>query len=409
MAADDGSRRSSIFSAEGTLAHSLSEACLHTGIDPSAFLGETRTADGFSFTVDEDMVENVRAFVDHVRGLQTMGYVVMLETRVDPTNQWGGLTPLSVYLFGTADVLAYNTRTKSLRVVDLKFGRGVVVEPEGNTQGLYYGAGAMSETVLKALCKLNGVAFGGVDTVTITIIQPRAYHPKGPVRAHTYTAAEVRTWAREVLYPGVIKALSDNGQTLFAGSHCRFCPLSAVCVTLADMSLNTAKAAFLAAPAVNLPASAPPHALLPQITLSDDALGDLLNKIEIIGPWIKSVEALAQQRLDAGQTVPGWKLVPTRPTRKWAEEDQEALIAALDADLTKEGLDVATILTTKILTPAQAEKKLGKRAFDLIVSPHVVKVSSGKNLAPELDPRSAVARQSARDAFGITGGASTTP
>ena len=404
IALDDGKRRSSIFAAEGTLAHSLSEACLHSGVDPVSFLGDTRHADGYTFTVDEDMVEHVREFVDHVRGLELMGYAVMLETRVNPTHHWDGLPPLNVDMFGTADVIGYNPATKSLRVVDLKFGRGVVVEPKGNTQGLYYSAGAMDPIVLSELCRTNGVTYGGVNTLTITIIQPRAYHPAGPVRSFTYDAADVREWAREVLYPGVDKALSDNGQTLCAGKHCRFCPAASVCEALKNMALDTAKAAFLAAPATNLPASAPPSAIMPQITLSDEALGDLLNKIEIIGPWMDAVKQMALDRLTEGKSVDGWKLVPKRPVRKWADEDQAAMIATLDAALSGCGTDQIT--DVKLLTPAQVEKKLGKKVYEALVAPHVVKVSSGKNLAPELDPRSAASRQTAREAFGITGGTS---
>jgi hypothetical protein len=397
LAADDGKRRSSIFAAEGTLAHSMSEACLHSNVDAVSFVGDKRTADGFEFTVDEDMAEGVQTYVDYVRGLQVMGYEVRLEVRVNPAGLWDGLAPLNTDLFGTSDVVAYNPTTKDLRIVDLKFGRGIAVEVENNSQLLYYAAGAMA------------AAGANAKSVTATIIQPRAHHPKGPIRSHTYTGEEVRKWARTTLYNGVDRALSDNGKTLCAGSHCRFCPVAASCKTLADLSFETARAAYLAAPADNLPASAPTHAGLPQITLSPEALGDLLNKIEIIGPWIDAVKAMAKERLETtGAGVEGWKLVPTRPARKWADTDEDAQTAALQADLARAGEDPSKIVTTKLRTPAQVEKSLGKAAYAAHVAPHVVKLSGGVTLAPELDPRSAEARRSAQEAFGLIGGASTT-
>lgn len=393
-AANGHVRRSSVFSAEGTLAHALSEACLHSGVDPSSFLGETRQADGFAFVVDEEMVDGVRTYVDYVRGLKVMGYDVQLEVRVNPSGLWDGLPPQDVELFGTSDVIAYNPKTFDLRVVDLKFGKGVSVEAKDNSQFLYYGGGALADLRSKGL---------RVDTVTLTVIQPRAYHPAGPIRWHTLPAADVIEWARTTLYDGVARALSDNGQTLFAGKHCRFCPVAPHCKTAKDLAFDTAKSAFLAAAPTNLPASAPAHAVLPQVTLTDDALGEILDKIEVIGPWIDSVKRLALERLEAGTPVPGWKLVPKRPMRRYADDDEDKVMA----DMAAAGVDVDAISARTLLSPAQAEKKLGKRRYEAEVAPFVVKVSSGVTLAPEVDPRSVAARQTAQQAFGLLSGPST--
>lgn len=171
--------------------------------------------------------------------------------------------------------------------------------------------------------------------------------------------------------------------------------------------MATARAAFLAAPATNLPASAPAHAALPQVSISDEALGDLLNRIEIIGPWIESVKRLAQERLEANVPVPGWKLVPKRATRKWADADEGAdavLTAMLQAGVPPSV--VQAVEKVDVLSPAQAEKKLGKRVYEDHVAPHVVKVSSGLTLAPEIDPRSVAARRTAQEAFGLPAGPS---
>lgn len=393
-------RRSSVYSAEGTLAHSLAEACLHTGIEPSEFVGEERKADGFTFEVDEEMADAVKVYVDYVRGLKVMGYSVMLEVRVSPSGLWEMLPALDVDLFGTSDVVAFNPSTRDLRIVDLKFGKGVAVEAKDNTQLLYYAAGALAY-----LRTLGSWA----DTVTATIIQPRAHHPAGPIRWHDYPSKDVYDWARTTLYDGVKLALADGGKTLCAGKHCRFCPVQPHCEAAKSNAIETARAAFLAAPATNLPASAPTSAILPQVSLSDAALGDLLNRIEIIGPWIESVKRLAQERLEANVPVPGWKLVPKRPVRKYADADAgpEAIIQSmLDAGVP--GSVVAAIKKVDVLSPAQAEKGLGKRVYEDYVAPHVVRVSSGLTLAPDLDPRSALARRSAQEAFGLTAGASNT-
>lgn len=399
QAADDGTRRASTFSAEGTLAHGMSEACLHSGKPVADFVGETRTADGFTFEVDADFAEAAQVYVDYVRALKTLGYLVMLETRVSPKHLWLGLPDVGVELFGTADVIAYHPAHQHLAIVDLKFGKGVAVEAQGNPQLLYYAAGAMKFTVLDRLCVGAGKRFEGVKTVSATIVQPRAFHPSGRIRPATYDVNEVVAWARDVLYPGVVKALADGGKTLFAGKQCRFCPVAATCETLKDFSLATAVQAFNAAPPTNTPAAASAYqAPLPaQITLSDEDLGELLGKIATIGPWIDAVKKLASSRLEGGKDVPGWKLVPSLARRKWAADDDQAQMAALSAA----GVDLDPITTVALLSPAQAQKVLGKKEYDAALAPFVVKSSSGLTLAPASDPRAAVVRQTAAQAFGF--------
>lgn len=405
-----GARQSTIFSAEGTLAHALAETAIMSDCELTDFLGREMTADGFTFSVTDDMIADIQTYVDYVRGLKALGYEVLLEQVVSPSTLWEGLAPLPepLDLFGTSDVVAYHRDTKDLRIVDLKFGRGVSVEAEGNSQLRYYAAGALgaAQTLFGQLGP-NGTVPVKIKTVTVTIVQPRAYHPKGPVRWADHTADEITQWARTTLYEGVVRAMTDNGQTICAGPQCRFCPVAPHCAGPAQFSFQTAQAAFMVTPPTNLPASTPSHMALPQVSLSDAALGDLMNKIEIIGPWIESVRSLALQRLEAGQPVEGWKLVPKRASRKWADEDAQSQIETLASDpkVTDEMLDAIT--EVKLLSPAQAEKKLGKKQFDAAVAAHVVKTSSGMTLAPEVDPRSVVARRSAQEAFGITAGGTT--
>ncbi|GKT33494.1 putative multi-domain containing protein, partial [Aduncisulcus paluster] len=402
MLADDGTRKSSVYSAQGTLAHSVSEVCVYTGKNPADFIGETKSADGFSFTIDEEFAEAASVYVDTLRGLRAMGYVLSLENRVSPQVHWEGLAPLDVELFGTSDCIAYNPVTKDLVIADLKFGAGIPVEADANPQLLYYAAGSCHPDVLDGICAAAGVGFAGVQNIQLIVVQPRAYHALGPVRRASYTYNEVRDWARGPLYYGVERALQDEGKTLCDGKHCRFCPVLASCDKPRETAFNTARAAFMNAPLENIPAPDEPGAALPDVHLSDDKLGDLLDKIEIIAPWLDAVKRLALERAQANRTVPGWKLVPKRALRKWADEDQDAMMDALRAD----GVDVDLISEAKLLSPAQAEKKLGKKEYAARIAPHVVKNSSGATLAPEGDPRARIKQRSAAEAFGA---ASKTP
>lgn len=399
LAADTG-RKSTIFSAEGTLAHAISEANLIAGTEPDAMVGRRMQADGFEFEVDQDMADAVNVYVGFLRGLRALGYLVALENRVSPQWQWPlrGLEHLQVDLFGTADCIAFDPQTGQLVVADLKFGKGVAVEVEANPQLLYYAAGALNPAILDQLCAQHGMSSARPVGVDLVIVQPRAFHPEGPVRSTSYTVAEVEDWNAFVLHPGVKRALEDGGTTFAAGKHCRFCPVSQTCPELRDFGLETARAAFRQAPAENIPvADTAPETIpsvLPAFDLSDAALGDLLDRITILGPWIEGLKTLAADRIEAGRDVKGWKLAPKAARRSWSGDEEE-----ITQNLHAQGLATDQFTRRVLMSPAQVEKEVGKKFYAAHVQQFVGKSSSGTTLAPDGDPRTRLKGRTAREAF----------
>jgi hypothetical protein len=383
----------------------MAEASIQTGRDPYTFVGQTLSADGFAYDVDDEFAEAVDTYVSFVSSLRALGYIVVLERRVNPQVHWAGLTPQQIELFGTADCIAYHPGSRSLLVGDLKFGRGVAVEAGGNTQLRYYGAGAAHEDVLRPLCREAGVAYNGVQTVDLVIIQPRAIHRDGPVRHDHTTMAELRTWARTVLYDGVAAALADNGVTLSAGSHCRFCPALVACEKPKEVALEVAIAAFANATPENVPmdllpaepAKGDPN--VPEaLALSDDELAALLDKITVMEAWVRAIQREAHARADAGRAITGWKLVNKRALRAWGADDDAEVMDAM----ARAGLNEDEYSKLKPFTPAQVERRVGAKVYAAAVAPHVVKRSSGTTLASEGDPRNRIAAtRSAQEAFGL--------
>src|SRR3546814_4893751 len=88
----------------------------------------------------------------------------------------------------TGDAVLYRPSTGELRVYDLKYGRGVPVEVERNSQELYYGLGATMAEPGRL-----------VNTVELVIVQPRAPHRDGPVRRWETTGMELLDWAVELV------------------------------------------------------------------------------------------------------------------------------------------------------------------------------------------------------------------
>lgn len=89
-----------------------------------------------------------------------------------------------------------------------------------------------------------------------------------------------------------------------------------------------------------------------------------------------------KQRLAAGDTFPGWKLVEGRANRAWIDD------ASAANELERMLGDGA--FTRKLISPAQAEKALGKERKKAVEA-LVFKPQGKASLAPASDPRPSIA------------------
>jgi hypothetical protein len=379
----------STYAAEGTAAHELAAFCLQNGHDAIEFLGwvvdtvaadkrlfdavlgPLTVADGITrFEVDEEMVEAVQLYIDTVQSLipKSGEYELDIETRLD-------MTHIHPDIFGTGDLVLYDLGAAWLHVLDFKYGKGVIVSPEENPQGLTYAAGAVRRYHNRPL-----------HGITIHIVQPRA--GGAPIKSWStdplllmefeddLRAAALRTEEATRAYEKtrITKANLEFEKYLVAGDHCRFCKAAPLCPALRDQSMKDAMVEFSDVDGeIIIPAG-------PQLTPQE--FGKVLWAADRIFNWIKAVQEHAHAEAMAGRTPPGFKLVAKRAVRKWRDE------AHAEAHLMKNfGVDVMT--EPKLKSPAQIEKALGKKSFAEFTD-LVQQVSSGTNLVPISDPRPAV-------------------
>jgi hypothetical protein len=341
----------------GRVAHSIGETCLRFGAEPESTLGDV--IDGVEVT--EEMVEAVKVFVDYCRSIAPAvfgpnpGYRVWIEHQFNLAE----LQP-PADMFGTADFIAYNPELKQLEVVDYKHGSGVVVEVTNNPQLRYYALGA-ALSVGKEL---------EIDTVKITIVQPRATHPDGVVRSETLSYFELFEFAGSLL--DAARATQAPDAPLNPGSHCRFCPALAVCPAKRKEVQAIAQTSFSV-----MPADRPPE---PE-TLPDEVLDDIGSKLHILDDWSIAAKREIERRLLAGRELPSHKLVEKRPTRRWI--DEEKVVAFLE----EKKLFPEEIYVQKLKSPAQIEKLVGKKELP---AEFVEKKSSGYKLVPASDPHPAL-------------------
>lgn len=343
---------SSIYAAEGTLIHAVSEARLNReyfgATSPLLALevGDDLKLEGHWIVWDLSMEQAAQDYIDYIKDRLTGDCELFIEQRVKLTDD----------VWGTADCLLWNAETRHLDVIDLKGGRGVLVDADSD-QLLVYALAAVKTQNLNPL------------TVTTHIVQPRARDPEGDIaRQSEFTYLDLLDYEDRELTPG-LERLRAGDMTLRHGDHCRFCPAKARCPELAKLSLETARMEF---------DSIPP----PVASLSEDELSEIMDKADVIIDFLKAVQAEISGRLDRGVPVSGWKLVPKRALRKWTDEAK--VYEAVEAF----GLDMSDVSEPKLLTCAQFEKRFPD-IYAGIAPDLVVKESSGTTLARESDARTA--------------------
>lgn len=378
------------YSDEGVAAHALASMCLTNNNDPAAYEGrilpiingvywngdktalppklQGHTQDvNHTFTVNDEMIENVRAYVNSIREY-AQGNTLYVEQRV-PIDHVTGEEDAE----GTSDAIIITADGKELQVHDLKYGMGVTVKAEKNKQGMIYALGALRKYDLT----------GEIERVRIVIHQPRVR--SGPDEWDInmnmldvfHEHAKQRARAATLL-------LKVKGQPLYdhlvpSEYACQFCRAKTVCPKLAQAVSETVYGDFTSLDDPKQHENAKLGLPVDDVAL----LSVRMSKLEMIEDWCKAIRAKADLALRNGEKVPGWKLVVGKKgNRKW--RDENAVIELMK----KMRLRIEEMYTMKVLTPTKAEAffkstpKRWKALLDFITQepgkPHV---------APESDTR----------------------
>lgn len=363
-------QRDTLYTQEGTIAHSLAELMLNyykghgettsfedmksemRRVGPLAeecinLVGECQEL-GLDFWEMAETVHDyyvVPVFEDYLEASATdpdARLLVEAELKLD------GFIPEG---FGSSDaVILYDDH---LKVYDLKYGKGLMVDAKDNTQMLCYALGA---------------AFGpgelyATNHITMTILQPRLQH----ISSWTITYEDLMYWAHHILKPKAEMAFKGEGE-YSAGDHCKFCRFAPKC-----------RACALRAKVVSEAYGEP-------AMLSPEEIAEALKMAESIKTWAARIEEYATNAILADSSaIPGWKVVEGRSVRKIVDQQ-----AAMDA-LHENGFTDDVILKPKELkTLTDLQKILKGKAFDAILGAYVIKPQGKPTLAPESDRRPAM-------------------
>jgi len=337
---------SSKYAIEGTAAHELGESVLAGDYAACAdrigevIVVETEDLGDVGIVVTEEMCVAVQQFVDHVHQRyldlsEQYGHVeIWLEESFD-------LAPINAPapMFGTADVTLWVPSEGYLETIDYKHGQGVVVEATENTQLMYYALGAT-------------VSVGKVPArVRVTIVQPRADHPEGPVRSWVFDRSRLIEFKNELF--DAARATQEEDAPLAVGDWCKFCRAKAVCPAQLEHAQGVALVEFDIQPEEELADLLPNPALLSAVEVSR-----IVDRASIMMDWLREVESYALTQLEQGNDIPGYKMVAKKTNRRWRDSD------AVLRMLARRGLKINERTTRKVIGIPAAEKALKARGID---------------------------------------------
>lgn len=332
--------KTSAYAEEGTRAHALAEKTLK----------EFR--DGGSPEVvsdDAEMKEAIQSYVDTVVEKYTEARQASPDAKllIEQHLDFSKYVPEG---FGTGDCLIISD--KILEVCDLKYGKGVEVSAQGNSQMRLYALGAIEAQEM----------FWGFDRVRMTIIQPRI----GNVSSEEMSVDDLKTWGA-IAHQRALLAFDGKGQ-LTAGDHCRFCRCRTVCQAYADYMTAPLKEAFK----------------MPQ-ELQPDEIAEIVLKAKKIKNWLEDIETYALVQAMDGKKLPGLKLVAGRSVRKIINPDLAA------GKLLEAGYKPEEIYKPQSLqTMTELKKLCGAKKLEALLEGNMETTKRSPALVPESDKRPAL-------------------
>jgi hypothetical protein len=375
--------------ADGTHSHTLLEHCINMGKPAHSCIGASMNDHEGPFIVDTDRASRVQVALDYIYSRfssewerdHVKGCKLISESKVDPEHLLGRDD-----LSGTVDVQIIGSDT--LELIDYKDGMGIVTA-EGNLQLEQYAYGVL------AGYKLPVNAEYPFKTIRMTIVQPKlALRGMPAITSHDVSVRDLLS-RMGIIVTQAAATDAPDAPLVPGESQCKFCRAKGSCSALASNVMKEVGIMFQPVVSQTLDVAQQSADKDPS-TMDDAQIRQIMEAAPLMRQLLEGVEKEALRRLEAGQTIPGLKLVNGRGSRAWAlPEDKMA------EKLVKMGIPKSAVYETKLVTPAKAEKltwekrdgskvTLTERQLKTMETEYVVKMAGKLSVAPESDGRPAV-------------------
>lgn len=346
--AETAENKSSVYAEEGTLFHEICEYCLaqwNAGVwEPDPFgeeLPELKDDHLMHPLFKQEMFKHARNYCDFVMNenynieKSDGACKMLLEEKVD-------ISEYAPECFGSVDCQLVGRDT--LIVIDLKYGEGVKVYAERNTQMMLYALGAIKGKP-------------SIKTVRLVIAQVRLNH----FDVWEISANDLLQWADKVLKPTAKKAFAGKGEQKM-GDWCGFCPVKAQCRKQYEAVVNDFD-----------------RYEYPEL-LTEDEICDLIEKIDKYKGWLESVNKFVYDEALRGHKWKGYKLVAGRSSRVITDEE------AIRQDLLAKKYLEDEIFNIKLKGIGDLEKLVGKKQFSALYGQYVKSKPGNPKLVPDIAP-----------------------
>lgn len=325
------------YALEGTCAHELAEYKVQRLIgNPAA-----NPAENLDF-YDTEMKDCTDSYAQYITELLAtlQEPMVLVEQRLD----FSRYVPSG---FGTGDcvIVAENVLT----VIDFKYGKGVAVSADHNSQMMLYALGA-----LELFDALYDIA-----EIRMVIFQPRIQN----LSECTLPLSELLHWAETELKPKAELAAKGGGD-FCAGEHCRFCKVKATCRKRAEYNLQLAKYDFA----------------MPD-KLTDTEIETILATADQLTAWVADVKEYALRQALSGKQWHGYKVVAGKSNRKYTNP---AAVAEAVQSYGKNPYKEPELLGVTAM-----EQLLGRTQFEALLGSLTEKPQGKPTLVPYSDKRPA--------------------
>ena len=372
---------------DGTHSHTLLEHCIKVNGSATAYIGATMHDHEGTFIVDADRANRVQIALNYIIERSMSGlFPVISEERVDPEHLTGRKD-----LSGTVDCQIIGTDI--LELIDYKDGMGIV-SAEGNMQLEQYAYGVLAGYKLP----VNGAY--PIDKVRMTIIQPKlALRGMKPITSHEVSVRDLLANMGTIIAQAA--ATDKPDAPLVPGeSQCKFCRAKGSCSALARNVMKEVGIMFQPVVTQTLDVAQQSADKDPS-TMDDAQIAQIMEAAPLMRQLLEGVEKEALRRMQAGQVIPGLKLVNGRGSRAWALPEAE-----MAEKLVKMGIPKTAIYETKLVSPAKAEKltwekrdgtkvTLTDRQLTRMEQEYVSKLAGKLTVVPESDERRAVTTNAA--------------
>jgi Protein of unknown function (DUF2800) len=373
---------------QGIAGHAAAADCLARDIDAWEIVGDTYE----DYIITAEMGEAIQLYLDRCRASigggpsasRYHGQHFFIEAKLAAPD-------IHEKMFGTVDFGAlahikspmsiapgacppmFNWEGGFLDITDLKMGQGITVEAYDNPQMKYY-AFMLIHTKFQEL--------PDDFPVRLSIVQPRAFHPDGPIREWWTTVGYIKAWVVADLLP----AMHSTDKNLQAGEWCRFCPAKLTCPLVRSL--------FLAASNYD-PAEI--------VEVGDEALGASYKLIKPVKFYLKALEEETYRRLMLQKEVPNAKLVNKRADRIFKTEAIEQVggeeVAIPIQEAIRKRFGDKGFTAPELKSPAQLSE-VSEEAKKFVAEYAYMPVT-GLTVALADDKRTRITIQSARDRFAV--------